>query len=53
VALIIANSVAYGARFGLLTVAGTCSAMVVQLGLTGLGLTEALGVLGHWFAWLR
>jgi homoserine/homoserine lactone efflux protein len=52
VALIVANSVAYGARYGLLTVAGTSSAMVVQLGLTALGMTELLGTLGVWFAWL-
>jgi hypothetical protein len=31
VGLIVANSVAYGPRYGLLTVAGTSSAMVVQL----------------------
>jgi homoserine/homoserine lactone efflux protein len=53
VALIVANSVAYGQRFGLLTVAGTSSAMVIQLALTGLGLGELLGSLGHVFAWLR
>ena len=34
VALIVANSVAYGSRYGLLTVAGTSSAVVVQLALT-------------------
>lgn len=53
VALIVANSVAYGRRYGLLTVAGTSSAVVVQLGMTGLGLTEVLGGLGHWFEWVR
>jgi threonine/homoserine/homoserine lactone efflux protein len=53
VALIIANSIAYGPRFGLLTVAGTSSAMVAQLGLTALGMTEILGTLGVWFEWLR
>ncbi len=53
VALIVANSVAYGPRYGLLTVAGTSTAMVLQLALTGLGMTEALGTLGHWFEWLR
>jgi threonine/homoserine/homoserine lactone efflux protein len=53
VALIVANSVAYGPKFGLLTVAGTSSAMVVQLGLTSLGMTELLGTLGAWFEWLR
>jgi homoserine/homoserine lactone efflux protein len=53
VALIIANSVAYGPRYGLLTVAGTSSAMVLQLCLTALGMTEMLGTLGHWFEALR
>src|SRR5579863_8208069 len=53
VALIVANSVAYGPRYGLLTVAGASSAMVAQLALTALGMTELLGALGLWFAWLR
>jgi threonine/homoserine/homoserine lactone efflux protein len=53
VALIVANSVAYGPRYGLLTVAGTSSAMVVQLGLTALGMTTVLGVLADWFEWVR
>ena len=53
VAVIVANSVAYGARFGLLTVAGTSTAIIVQLALTGLGLSAALGTLGGWFEWLR
>src|SRR4029077_1300779 len=53
VALIVANSVTYGFRYGLLTVAGTSTAMVVQLGLTVLGMTELLGTLGAWFEWIR
>jgi threonine/homoserine/homoserine lactone efflux protein len=53
VALIVANSVAYGPRYGLLTVAGTSSAVAVQLGLTGLGMTGLLGALGAWFEWVR
>lgn len=53
VALIVANSVAHGTRFGLLTVAGTSSAMVVQLALTVLGMSALLGVLSGWFDWLR
>lgn len=53
VALIVANSVAYGTRYGLLTLAGTASAMVPQLLLTALGMTALLGALGAWFAWLR
>jgi homoserine/homoserine lactone efflux protein len=53
VALIIANSVAYGTRYGFVTVAGTSSAMVVQLALTALGMTALLGTLADWFEWLR
>jgi threonine/homoserine/homoserine lactone efflux protein len=53
VSLIVANSVAHGARYGLMTVAGTASAMVVQLILTCLGLHEALGLAGRFFGWLR
>src|SRR5258708_38093914 len=52
VALIVANSVASGARFGLLTVAGTSTAIVVQLALTGLGMSAELAALGGWFEWL-
>ena len=53
VALIVANSVAYGTRFGLLTVAGTGSAMLVQLGLTTLGMTAVMTTLAAWFEWIR
>ncbi len=52
-ALIIGNSVAYGPRYGFLTIAGTTSAMVVQLSLTGLGMAQLLGEMGVWFEWLR
>ncbi|HYM31688.1 MAG TPA: LysE family translocator [Candidatus Cybelea sp.] len=53
VALIVANSVAYGTRFGLMTVLGTSTAMVVQLAFTAYGMTAALGVLADWFDWVR
>jgi len=53
VALIVANSVARGTRVGLLTVLGTSCAMVPQLVLTLLGMSTVLGVLAHWFDWLR
>jgi len=53
VALIVANSVAYGTRFGLLTVAGTSAGMLVQLALTVLGLAAVLGAVGALFEWLR
>jgi homoserine/homoserine lactone efflux protein len=53
VALIVANSVAWGTRYGLLTVAGTAAAMVVQLALTAIGMSAVLGALAAWFEWLR
>ena len=53
VALIVANSVAHGPRYGLLTVAGTTSAAVIQLVLTVLGMTTLLTVMADWFDWLR
>ena len=53
VALIVANSVAYGPRYGLLTVAGTATAMVLQLMLTALGMAKILAASGVWFEWLR
>ena len=53
VALIVANSVAFGTRYGLLTVVGTASAMVIQLGLFALGMTALLGAMAQWFEWIR
>jgi threonine/homoserine/homoserine lactone efflux protein len=53
VALIVGTSVSHGARFGLLTVAGTTAAMLVQLLCTGLGMGTLLGAFGHWFGVLR
>lgn len=53
VSLIAANSIAYGMRYGLLTVAGTSSAIALQLALTALGLTATLGILAGWFEWIR
>ncbi|MFI4998797.1 MAG: LysE family translocator [Reyranellales bacterium] len=53
VTLIVANSVAHGTRFGLLTVAGTSTAVVVHLALTVLGATAVLNFLAASFDWLR
>ncbi len=53
VALIVANSVAHGARYGLLTVAGTVAAQVVQLSLVALGLAGFLGAMGSLMGWVR
>jgi threonine/homoserine/homoserine lactone efflux protein len=53
VAVIMANSVAHGTRYGFLTVSGTSSAMVIQLALTVAGMTTLLALLAEWFDWLR
>jgi homoserine/homoserine lactone efflux protein len=53
VALIVSNSAGYGTRYGLLTVAGTATAMVVQLTLTVFGMTAVLGAVAGWLVWLR
>jgi threonine/homoserine/homoserine lactone efflux protein len=53
VALIVANSVAHGTRFGLLTVGATSSAVVVHLALTVIGATAVLSFLAASFDWLR
>ena len=53
VALIVANSIAHGCRHGLLTVGGTSTAMVPQLGLIVLGTTGTLTLLVHVFEWVR
>ena len=53
VALIVANSLSFGPRAGLITVAGTSAAMVAQLTVASLGLTALLGALGRAFEVLR
>jgi len=53
VTLIVANSMNYGVRYGLLTVGGTATAMAVQLAFTALGMTALLGAAGAWFGVLR
>ena len=53
VALIVANSVAHGTRYGLLTVAATSTAVVIHLALTVVGATAVLDVLAASFDWLR
>jgi threonine/homoserine/homoserine lactone efflux protein len=53
VALITAHSLAHGTSYGLLTVAGTSAAMVVQLAVVWLGMAHLLGGLGAVFEWVR
>ena len=53
VALTVANALAHGTRYGLLTVAGTSSAMVPQLILTVLGMSAFIAFLADWFDIIR
>lgn len=53
VALITANSIAYGRRYGLVTVLGTSAAMIPQLALVVIGVTGALVLAGEFFSWVR
>jgi homoserine/homoserine lactone efflux protein len=53
VAVIVSSSVAQGTRYGLITVAGTSSAMVFQLAVTVLGVSGLLAVFADWFEWFR
>ncbi len=53
VTLIVANSLASGARAGLLTVAGTSSATALLLAVAALGMTSLIAFLADWFTWLR
>ncbi len=53
VSLILATSLSHGARPALITVAGSSSAILVQLAVTSLGMTSLLLVLSQWFEVLR
>jgi homoserine/homoserine lactone efflux protein len=53
VTVIIANSLRYGARAGLMNVAGTQAGFVIWLGIAALGLGAAIEVMGIWFDVLR
>lgn len=53
VMMVVANGLAYGTRRGLCTVAGTATAMALQLVLIAVGTASLLAVLAEGFAWLR
>lgn len=53
VALIIANSLRYGLRYGLATVAGSTLAMAAQLTFVAAGLSSMLGAAGEAFFWIK
>lgn len=51
--LIVGNTIAYGTAKGLTTLAGTCSALVIQLIVIIFGLTETMEFMAQWFDRLR
>jgi len=53
VSLIVANGIAYGGRRALISVAGTSSAIAVQLAVVAFGMASAMAALAEWFGWLR
>lgn len=53
VTLVVANSLAHGPRYGLLTVAGTSLATLMLLVVWTLGMSSILIFLLPWFEWLR
>jgi homoserine/homoserine lactone efflux protein len=53
VTLLVANSIAYGARRALATLAGTSSAIALQLVITVLGMSSLMLALATWFEWMR
>ncbi len=52
-ALIVANSVQRGTRYGFLTLAGTSAALVLQLVLVSVGMTTVMATAGHWLSAIR
>ncbi len=53
VSVIVANSVSHGTRYGMLALAGTASATLVQLTLVGFGMAAAMSALADWFGLIR
>lgn len=53
VSLVVANSIAHGSRRALFTVAGSSTAIVMQLTVLAFGMTSVLLVLSQWFEWIR
>lgn len=53
VTLLVANGIAFGSRRALMTLAGTSSAIALQVAVTVLGMSSLMAVLASWFEWLR
>jgi threonine/homoserine/homoserine lactone efflux protein len=53
VTVIIANSLSYGTRAGLLNVAGTQLGLAIMMATVVVGLSTVIAVMGVWFDWIR
>jgi homoserine/homoserine lactone efflux protein len=53
VTVIVANSLAHGARAGLLNVAGTQAGLALMMGILIVGLSSVIAAMGWLFDWLR
>ena len=53
VTVIVANSLAHGARAGLLNVAGTQLGLALMMATLVVGLSSIIATMGWWFDWLR
>lgn len=53
VTLIIASSMRYGTRAGLLNIAGGQFGLTVSIAVVGVGLASTIEAAGHWFEWIR
>ncbi|MGZ3411238.1 MAG: LysE family translocator [Rhizomicrobium sp.] len=53
VSLIVANSMTYGARAGLINIAGTQLGLAVMMAIVLVGLTSLIETMGIWFDWVR
>ena len=53
VTLIVANSLKYGPRAGLLNMLGTQAGEAIIIASAGIGLASLIEAMGHWFDWLR
>ncbi len=51
--VIIANSLRYGTRAGLMNIVGTQAGVLIWLGLASVGLTALIALMGSWFDLLR
>lgn len=53
VTIIVANSLAYGTRAGMLNVAGTQAGLAIMMAAVVVGLSTVIAVMGVWFDWIR